>query len=372
MTIVINELKKIFNFKSIIFLIIITIVMYKLYIIPSDSLKSGTDFINNIHIQMVKKYGNSMDKDEYKDFLDTYKKKVKIADEYINNNDKFRNLGIYNYEEYNKIARNNGEEKYQNEKLRDLYYEYLYSEDTTTFRELDEMENIKITYEANVLEPFAPIYSDNKKAIDRHIEIKKNEEIQSLLPYTVFETYEVQFKSLSILIFISIIFLISPIYLGDRLNNVDYLQYSSKKGRKIFKGKILASMLSSIIVVSINLLIFFKFYLNEFTKIFLDCGISGYYNSPIRSWYHLTLFEYILISAILVYILSIVISLLSFYISSKVNNYISLVGIQVPILVMINLFLLKYILNNATSMYIQVSGFNYITTWKYYIHMIYG
>lgn len=257
MTIVINELKKIFNFKSIIFLIIITIVMYKLYIIPSDSLKSGTDFINNIHIQMVKKYGNSMDKDEYKDFLDTYKKKVKIADEYINNNDKFRNLGIYNYEEYNKIARNNGEEKYQNEKLRDLYYEYLYSEDTTTFRELDEMENIKITYEANVLEPFAPIYSDNKKAIDRHIEIKKNEEIQSLLPYTVFETYEVQFKSLSILIFISIIFLISPIYLGDRLNNVDYLQYSSKKGRKIFKGKILASMLSSIIVVSINLLIFF-------------------------------------------------------------------------------------------------------------------
>lgn len=372
MKIVINELKKIFNFKAIIFLIVITIVMYNLYIIPSDSLKSGTDFINNIHIQMVKKYGNSMDKDEYKDFLDTYKKKVKIADEYINNNEKFTNLGIYNYEEYNKIARNDGEAKYQNEKLHDLYYEYFYSEDITIFRELDEMENIKITYESNILEPFTPIYSDNKKAVDRHIEIKKNEEIQSLLPYTIFETYENQFKTLSILIFISIVFLISPIYLGDRLKNIDYLQYSSKKGRKIFKSKILASVLSSIIVVSVNLLIFFKFYLSDVTKVFLDCGISGYYNSPIRSWYDLTLFEYILISAILVYILSIVVSLLSFYISSKVNNYISLVGIQLPILVIINLFLLKYILNNATSMYIQVSGFNYITTWKYYIHMIYG
>lgn len=64
-------------------------------------------------------------------------------------------------------------------------------------------------------------------------------------------------------------------------------------------------------------------------------------------------------------------SQISFYISSKANKYITLIGIQVPILFTINAFLLKYILNNATSMYIQVSGFNYITTWKYFIPVFY-
>ncbi|MEG1408413.1 MAG: hypothetical protein RSD36_01105 [Terrisporobacter sp.] len=64
-------------------------------------------------------------------------------------------------------------------------------------------------------------------------------------------------------------------------------------------------------------------------------------------------------------------SQISFYISSKGNKYITLIGIQVPILFTINAFLLKYILNNATSMYIQVSGFNYITTWKYFIPVFY-
>lgn len=371
MRITINEIKKLFSIKAIVLLLLITGIMYKLYIIPREGVRVGRDFINNIHAEMIRKYGISMDEKEYEDFLKGYDEKVKIADEYIQNNSEFRALEIYDYREYDRIARNNGEEKYSNPNLRDLYYEYYYNDNITIFKELGEMENIKITYEGNIFEPFEYLYSDNEKAISRHKEIKEGEEIKSLLPYTIFETYDEQFKYLTKLILISVMFLVSPIYLNDKLNKVNYLQYSSKHGRKLFKSKIGATLITTVMATSVQLIIFFAMYLNKTTKIFLNCGISGYYNSPIRSWFDLNFGQYILVTIGAVYMLSIVIGLISMYVSSKSNKYISLIGIQIPILFIVDKMLLKYIVNNATSMYIQFTGFDYITMPKYILPVVY-
>lgn len=371
MRITINEIKKLFSIKAIVLLLLITGIMYKLYIIPREGVRVGRDFINNIHAEMIRKYGISMDEKEYEDFLKGYDEKVKIADEYIQNNSEFRALEIYDYREYDRIARNNGEEKYSNPNLRDLYYEYYYNDNITIFKELGEMENIKITYEVNIFEPFESLYSDNEKAISRHKEIKEGEEIKSLLPYTIFETYDEQFKYLTKLILISVMFLVSPIYLNDKLNKVNYLQYSSKHGRKLFKSKIGATLITTVMATSVQLIIFFAMYLNKTTKIFLNCGISGYYNSPIRSWFDLNFGQYILVTIGAVYMLSIVIGLISMYVSSKSNKYISLIGIQIPILFIVDKMLLKYIVNNATSMYIQFTGFDYITMPKYILPVVY-
>ncbi|MEG0854967.1 MAG: hypothetical protein RSG52_00660 [Terrisporobacter sp.] len=92
MGIIVNELKKIFNIKSIILIFFITVIMYKIFIIPSESISEQSEFINNIHVEMVKKYGNTMDENEYKDFLNTYNEKAKIADEYVKKDKDFSRL----------------------------------------------------------------------------------------------------------------------------------------------------------------------------------------------------------------------------------------------------------------------------------------
>lgn len=373
MRIIINEIKKILNMKTIMFLCIITGIIYSNSILPNEKYKENNfNFENNMHVELVEKYGTYMDTSEYKDFLKNYDEKAKVADQYVKKDKDFAKLEINNYEDYNKIVRNNGEEKYQNPKLQDLYYEYYYyKDDITIFRELGEMENIKITYEGNILEPFESLYSTNKNAISRHKEIMSSEEGQSLLPYSIFEKYEMQIKFLVRILLISIMFIISPIYLKDKMNKVEYLQYASKKGRRVFNSKIIAALISTLIVTSINVALFLNVCIDKTSKVFLDCGISGYYNSPIRSWFDLSFNQYIVITIILVYLLSIVITLVSLYVSSKSKNYITAIGVQIVIMFITSSFLLKYILNNATSMYLHIRQLDYLTTYKYFIPIIY-
>ncbi|MGL5694422.1 MAG: hypothetical protein ACRCXA_10105 [Peptostreptococcaceae bacterium] len=377
MRIVINELKKLFDVKSILILMLLTCIMYKHYIIPSLSVREGSSFINNIYIGLIKNYGRSMDTNEYSDFLKLYDKKVESANDFINNNNEFKNLEIYDYEEYDRIVRNSGEKKYSNTKLQEFYYEYLYNEDITIFRELNEMENIKITYEGYLFDKFEESKEDKKEIIDRHKEILEGEEIQSLLPYTVFEDYEIQFYNLAKLILISVMFIISPIVLDDKVNKVNYLQYSSKNGRKIFKSKISATLIATFLITTVQLNLFFvatyfTTYFNDINKVFLDCGISGFYNTPIKSWFNLTFGQYILITCFLVYILSMIIGLVSMYISSKVDRYISLIGIQIPVLFVVSRFFMKFIINNATCMYIPIRGFyRFLRMPKYFLPVVY-
>lgn len=373
MRIIANEIRKILNVKTIIFLSVITGIIYSNSIIPTEKNQADIfSFGNNVHIELLEKYGNHMDKSEYKDFLRNYDEKVKIADKYVKEDKNFASFDINNYEDYNKIVRNNGEEKYQNPKLQDLYYEYYYEkDDITIFRELGEMENIKITYEGNILESFESLYSTNQKAISRHKEIMSSEEGQSLLPYSIFEKYEMQIKFLVNIILISIMFIISPIYLKDKMDKVDYLQYTSKKGRRLFNSKIIAAVISTLIVTTANIGLFLNVCLDETSKLFLDCGISGYYNSPIRSWFDLSFKNYIVITLILVYLLSIVMTFVSLYISNKSSKYITAIGVQILIMIGTSSLLLKYILNNATSMYLHIRQLDYLTTWRYFIPAIY-
>ena len=373
MTVLKNELKKIFTLKSIIILLMITGIMYKIFIIPQSQVISRSHIIENIVIDMINDYGNSMDEEEYLDFKGKYNEKVKIAEEHIKNNKEFSDLDIYNYEDFYKIARNDGEEKYNNPKLLDLYWGYIGSEEFPIFEELNQFENIILCYEAIVL-GIGNIHIDDSesiKMVNRKQEIKESKDIQSLMPYTIFQEYEIQLKWVMVLILVSIIFLISPIYLNDKKDKTIYLQYSSKLGRNLFKKKVIASMIISIVIASLQIILFLKFYSTQNTGIFLDCKISGFFNTPIKSWYDLTFSNYIVVTIICVYILSVIVSLISMFISSKVNNYITLIGIHVPIIFIISRVLLQVLISKVTSIDITMNRIGYINMPKYSMLIIY-
>lgn len=371
MTILKNELRKIFSVRLLLILLIITGIMYKLYIIPQTQVDGPRDIIKNMFIQMIDKYGYTMDENEYKDFKENYNKKVLIAEEYIKKDKELGELDINTYDEFYKIARNSGEEKYQNHKLQELYWDYRGNEEIPIFGELDQMENVIIVYEGTVLEELpegSAMYEDDsetEKMKNRKEEIIKSKDIQSLMPYSIFEEYEWQFKWVTILILISVILLVSPIYLTDKKDNIIYLQYPSKVGRNLFKYKIISSVITSILITSLQLVLFFKFYSNQGVGIFLNCKISGFFNTPIKSWYDLTFSNYIFITIICVYILSVVMSLISLFISSKADTYVSLIGTQVVSMFIMSRFLLQFLIGKVTSMYITINRIGTINIQQY-------
>ena len=372
-----NELKKVFNLKNIIILFIISVLFYRLYIITPSL--SNLEDLNKIVATMVRDYGTSMDEEEYKDFKSKYNDKVKIANEFIKNNKEFSDLDIKDYREFNKIVRNDGEEKYNNEKLQDLYYKYTEKENNKLLYELQEIENIILCYEHERSidkEPYFDVVSNQnkyskEKAILREKELLNNDSRNSLLPYTIFENYDYLIKRVTTLVIISIVFVISIIYLKDKLENINYIQYSSKSGRSIFKKKIVVTVLSTILITSVQLIVFFIYYKTKNNSIFLDCKISGFFNSPIKSWYDLSFRNYIGVTIVCVYLIGISIGLISMYISSKVSSYISLIGIQVINIFIINNFLLKILINKVSSMYIVISRIGYVYLPKYFMPAIY-
>lgn len=372
-----NELKKVFTLKNIIILFIISVLFYRLYIITPSL--SNLEDLNKIVATMVKDYGTSMDEEEYKDFKSKYNKNVELANEFIKNNKEFSDLDIKDYREFDKIVRNYGEEKYNNEKLKDLYYKYIDKENNKLLYELQEIENIILCYEYERSidkEPYFDVVSNQnkyskEKAIVREKELLNNDSRNSLLPYTIFENYDYLIKRLTTLVIISIVFVMSTIYLKDKLENINYIQYSSKSGRSIFKKKIVVTILSTILITSVQLIVFFIYYKTKNNSIFLDCNISGFFNTPIKSWYDLSFRNYIGITIVFVYLIGISIGLISMYISSKVSSYISLIGIQVINIFIVNNFLLQILINKVSSMYIVISKIGYVYLPKYFMPTIY-
>lgn len=370
------ELEKIFTIKSVAILIIITGLMFLRFVVP---LAGNRDLVKDTATQMVKNYGNTMEEDEFLDFKEKYNKKVAKAEKIIKDNKEFADLGVINYEEFFKITRNNGEEKYQSQEIQDLSYKYTYHDEISIFRELWEIENILICYDYTLFNNEDPYHgssiNENKstwvKSVPRMKEIISSGDIKSLLPYTVFEEYDSQIKSVTTIILVSIVLMISPIYLKDKITKLNYIQYSSKIGRSLFKKKIIPSLLASILIITLQLLVFFIYYSKQGTSVFFDCSISGYYNTPVKSWYDLTFKNYIGVTILCVYAVGIIMSLISIYISSKVNTYISLLGIQVVNLFIFNNLLLKLLVNYVTSMYININRLGTVYLPKYTFEIVY-
>lgn len=164
------------------------------------------------------------------------------------------------------------------------------------------------------------------------------------MPYMVFENYNNLIKALIMTILLSVMFMISLIYLKDSKNKVKYIQYTCKRGRKIFRSKICAGLIGTFIITTLQLMIFFMLYHHNKVSIFFKSNINSFLTYKIF-WYDLTFIQYIILTVILIYVLVLIFTLISMFVSSVVNNYIALIGIQLPIaLVTFNLIIEKLII----------------------------
>jgi len=144
--------------------------------------------------------------------------------------------------------------------------------------------------------------------------------------------------------------MISPIFLKDKLNKVNLLQNTSKNGRNLFKKKVTSGLIAAFIITTIQLLCFFIAYSFNNVEMFFNSNINSVFGSYL-SWYDLTFMQYMVITVIAVYILSFVIGLIVMFISSIANNYITLIGVQAPIIFIIS-ELLPRIVGRITDIYL--------------------
>jgi hypothetical protein len=348
MRVVISEIKKIFNLKMVLLLIIINIVMYFLFIeFNVKYFPNGRPYgdIYRIMVQMQKDYGTQMDSKEFENFKSIYKEKVKEADKYIEEHKEFSEIGIENYNEFTKAedTKMNDKDRKKFQKLSDGIF---FDKGVDLFWELQARAQIIQKYQLSL---FSIYEFPTTKQIARIKEIINNKSDTSVFSGVIFGNYNDLIFYVSMTILLSIIFMISPIFLKDNKRNITSLQYTTKRGRKLFKSKVVAGSIAAFIISTTQLICMFILYSHNNVGMFFNANINSSLTFRL-SWYDLTFIQYIVITVVAVYLLVFVVTIMTMLISGLVHNYIALVGIQLPIVFL----LFKVALSNAVTRVVDI------------------
>ncbi|HFE9685792.1 TPA: hypothetical protein ACGA33_001529 [Clostridium perfringens] len=361
MRIIINEIKKLFNLKILLILGLIVFIIWKIFVSYwVEDFPNGSETPTfNLSVEMLKDYGTTMDEKEFEDFKEKSALREKEADEYLKQDKDAQELGIKSYREFRERL---GSEKYD-EKVEELHSKIYFKDKVYLFWEMGDRESIILSYE-NPLNRKDLYYSETNR-YKRLEELEKGDQPKSVLSYVTFLNYDSLITNFSILVVVTLAFIISPIFLRDEKNKVNLLQYSSKTGRKMGSKKVISAMITAFGISTLELIGLFLMYIPNDTLQFWNCSINSKFNYMV-SWFDLTFGQYIMLTILVIYIITFVVTSVSLFVSSKVKNYVVLIGIQVPILGALIMFLDNIGLNHMTT----INSPKYIPTIAYVVFII--
>ncbi|WP_440896433.1 hypothetical protein ACS127_00070 [Amphibacillus sp. Q70] len=346
MRILLYEIKKLFTWKTLVLLIFVNGIVYFLLIeydinyFPSSDGQHGVSY--KIGVEMVNKYGANFSEEEFSDFKQTYETRVEEANYYLQSNQESTHAGILTYGDF-------GNMDWDNEVHSDLSDQIMFDDNVAVFWELQERTSLIDFYESKEESLDLQKSKANAKQKVRYQELADAGHYQVYTGY-VLDNFKNFISNVTIAIILSVALVISPIYINDRSRSLLDLQYTSKKGRNLYKTKAIAGLISALFVITGLLTFYLSLYLLNNISMFFDVPIYLFIGS--YYWYDPTFFQYMILSIAGIYILSIVYTLLVMSFSTIASNYIVLIGIQIPVVIGILAFGLNYVVTNIISLWL--------------------
>ena len=339
---ILQELKKIFDIKRVLIILIWGILFYVLIFQYNVGIPANTSdsIILDISLALKEKYGDTIDEIEYKVLLQDILNKVDNTkeskiDTFIKTNEEFKKNNITNYAQYH--AMNDSFSLEVGATLSSLIINQFTPEEQheawITIFEEDYLNYLTKTYDREVLSNQSASYDTGlgEKAVNR-IEERNQEEVYSLMPYGVMDNYLHILPDFAVFLFLSIILLIVPYSVKDTIENINILQYASKKGCKFYWKKVLSAFISAFILCVIEICFFILMLSKNHTFSFMDCYVSGFGN-PFITAIKITFGQYIIISIAYNMIIGLCLAVITYCLSSCTRNYISAIAFQIPLII---------------------------------------
>lgn len=318
------ELRKIFSWKVVLLVVILNLLLFKLLVefeleyFPNG--RPGSD-IFQVEKEMIEKYGEVIDEEEFQDYLATYEKRMEEADKFLQSNELAIAAGVGTYEEFR-----NGD--HVDPAMNELHSHIMFEQGVDIFWELQAREYFIERYEhkESDLEIIIREHANSEREKQRAEEMLANEKFQ-YYDGQVLENFNRYSSQVALIILLSIAIVLSPIYVRDKMREVVPLQYTSKQGRMTFHTKWFAGLAAIGILLAVHLLIFGGLYLtNDTSRYFFMHVYSMSYNLV---WYDITFGGYILLTIAVIIVLGYSFGMLTMAFSALVADYISQIGIQV-------------------------------------------
>ncbi len=335
---ILQELKKIWGIQRVLLIAAFAVLYYFLFFrLDAVPEYSSDRILLELSLELMGKYGEKIDETEYRDLMDNpVSTDEGIINTWIKEHDGFKWFNIEGYgdliarlQPLSYAARASAavqmSEKFTPEEQKELWDMVFKG----AFREI-YINSILEAYDAEFKsdQPTA-YYSEIPEKDEKRIKERNQEEVFSLMPYSVMRNYRRLFSDFVIFLFLSMIFLIVPYSVKDTMEGIPVLQYTSLKGCGYYWKKLAAVFISSFILCMMEVAGLALMLRMNHAFSFTGCFVSGFSN-PFITFVRLTFGQYIVMSLAYVMGIALCLAMIAYCLSGCARNYISAIAFQIP------------------------------------------
>lgn len=214
---------------------------------------------------------------------------------------------------------------------------------------IEEIQNTMDLYDAHEKDrtmeiPNREAMGQPEAMVRRADQLTVPESAHSLLPFPVKESTREYGKDLVVWCVLSIVLLLSPTLVRDRLRRTRAMQWTSRRGRSILTTQMAAALCSALVLTVVNLVIYAIPFLAQGPLQFHACGLDGIWawGTP---WFDWTYGTYLIVLAGMILTLSLAAAGFTVFLSQYSSSYIAMLLKALPLFVAVGAVLGSWLLN---------------------------
>nr|WP_296438176.1 hypothetical protein [uncultured Acetatifactor sp.] len=170
---------------------------------------------------------------------------------------------------------------------------------------------------------------------------------RSFLSRSVMDSTDYYFKYLAQWTTISVILLLSPTLVRDRLRRTRSLQWSGRRGRRVLHTQLAAGLVSALLLSVVNVTVYAIPFLAQGPLALKDCPLGNSVWAVGTPWFNWTYGQYLAVLTGMVLALGIGIGAVTLFLSRFSNNYVSMLLKAFPLFVTMGGFFATWVVHYA-------------------------
>lgn len=170
---------------------------------------------------------------------------------------------------------------------------------------------------------------------------------KSLLSGSVMDSTNYYLKYLARWTAISVILLLSPTLVRDRLRRTRPLQWSSRRGRRVLHTQLAAGLVSALLLSAVNVTVYAVPFLAQGPLALKDCPLGNSVWGGGTPWFNWTYGQYLTVLTGMVLALGLGVGAVTLFLSRFSDNYVSMLLKAFPLFVVMGGFFATWVMNHA-------------------------
>lgn len=246
---------------------------------------------------------------------------------------------------YNQVMRSAGYQTAAAQFPLSQFYQYI--QDSTNFYTIQELEHFLERQAQLEEQPYSQTeaFAVSPPAVQaRVLELEARD--QGYIPLSVLDSTMLYSCRLGVWVVLSVVLLLSPSLVRDRLYRMRSAQWASRQGRGILRVQMAAALAAAAGLTMVNIVLYAIPYLIEHPLIFQKFSLYNPFHGRIP-WFDWTFLQYLLVLAGMELALGLAAGALTVFLSQYSGNYVAMLLKAVPLFLAVGLLFSTGMLSNA-------------------------